>query len=365
MSPRLQKLEKLVARWTGPVEKVAQMLLLRRRCSLRWWWRWQLRTFLRWTRQSRESSSSLNWPCGFHEEMLRGEEAVCNLLHWKSGKLHRTINSTLAAETQALARGVGDLLWMMVMYLEMVDPMFQLRDWRKAVKRYGYTAFTKYDDKEELAGALAIVDAKSLYDLLAHATTGGTDRRTALDVQVLREELTELSGCIRWVDHMHMPADCLTKKSGRAESLIRMLESGRFGVTEEAITLNSRLQDRQTKGYNRRWFVVSQVSRIFLELWNQHGNWPVTLSYGDLFVQHVYFMEAFIGTRSPLEGTVVRQKVCCELVLFTASFLTLRFVPSTSRKATFLIPHSETTSNLRMENGTTRANCVTTAEEFE
>jgi len=188
----------------------------------------------------------------FHEEMLRGEEAVCNLLHWKSGKLHRTTSSTLAAETQALARGVGDLLWMMVMYLELVDPQFQLREWRKAVRRYGYTAFTKYDDKEELAGALAIVDAKSLYDLLANETTGGTDRRTALDVQVLREELAELSGCIRWIDHMHMPADCLTKKSGRADSLIKLLESGRFGITEEAITLNSRLQDRQKKGYNRR-----------------------------------------------------------------------------------------------------------------
>lgn len=188
----------------------------------------------------------------FHEEMLEGKEARCNLLHWKSGKLQRTVNSTLAAETQALARGVGDLLWMMVMYLEMVDPQFQLREWRKAVNRFGYTAFTKYDDKEELAGALAIVDAKSLYDLLAHETTGGADRRTALDVQVLREELSELSGCIRWIDHMHMPADCLTKKSGRADSLMRLLESGRFGVTEEAITLSSRLQDRQEKGYNRR-----------------------------------------------------------------------------------------------------------------
>ena len=119
------------------------------------------------------------------------------------------------------------------------------------------TAFTKYDDKEELAGALAIVDAKSLYDLLAHETTGGADRRTALDVQVLREELSELSGCIRWIDHMHMPADCLTKKRGRADSLMRLLESGRFGVTEEAITLSSRLQDRQEKGYNRRWHGVS------------------------------------------------------------------------------------------------------------
>ena len=188
----------------------------------------------------------------FDQAMLDGETAVCNLLHWKSGKLQRTVNSTLAAETQALARGVGDLLWMLVMYMEITDPSFQLREWRKHVKKRGYTAFTKSDEKEELAGALAIVDAKSLYDLLAYETTGGTDRRTALDIQVLREELAELEGKIRWVDHMHMPADCLTKKQGKCEALEKLLRTGRFGITAESITLGSRLSERQQNGYNRR-----------------------------------------------------------------------------------------------------------------
>ena len=34
--------------------------------------------------------------------------------------------------------------------------------------------------------------------------------------------------------YAYMPADCLTKKGGRADSLMRWLESGRFGVAEEA-----------------------------------------------------------------------------------------------------------------------------------
>jgi hypothetical protein len=63
----------------------------------------------------------------FDRTMLDGRRAVCNLLHWKSGKLHRTVNSTLAAETQSLARGVGDL-WMMVMYFEITNRDFQLRE---------------------------------------------------------------------------------------------------------------------------------------------------------------------------------------------------------------------------------------------
>eukprot|EP00435_Cladocopium_sp_Y103_P071135 s185_g36.t2 len=182
----------------------------------------------------------------FEKGMLEGEAATMNLLHWKSGKLQRTVNSTLAAETQSLARGVGDLLWMMVMYLEIVNPEFQLRDWRRFVSQQGYTAFTKHDETEALTQAVAIVDAKSLYDLLVHETTGGSDRRNALDVQVLREELGELYGKIRWIEHLSMPADCLTKKGGRSEALRELLRVGKFGITEESKTLQNRLDEDES-----------------------------------------------------------------------------------------------------------------------
>jgi len=188
----------------------------------------------------------------FDQELLEGKSAICNVLHWKSGKLPRTVNSTLAAETQSLARGIGDLLWMMVMYAEVVDPCFQLRNWRRHVNSLGYTAFTKHEDEDEMIGAIAVVDAKSLFDILANETNGGTDRRTALDVQMLREELDELRGKIRWIDHVHMPADCLTKKRGRVDQLVSMLQTGRFGITAESVTLDSRMQDRVQHGYNRR-----------------------------------------------------------------------------------------------------------------
>lgn len=97
-----------------------------------------------------------------------------------------------------------------------------------------------------------MVDAKSFYDVLANETNGGSDRRTALDIQVLREELSELRGRIRWVDHMSMPADCLTKKQGRCDSLFRLLETGKLGLTAEAATLSNRREDRCKLGYNRR-----------------------------------------------------------------------------------------------------------------
>ena len=189
----------------------------------------------------------------FDKSLLEGGEAVTNLLHWRSGKLQRTVNSTLAAETQSLARGVGDLLWMRVMYLELTVPGFQVRNWRKHIGQQGYVAFNKKKEgAEDLEDALAVVDAKSLYDLLINETTGGSDRRTALDVQMLREELRELRGKIRWIEHMQMPADCLTKKHGRCDALKQLLRGGTFGITEESKTLEDRLGIRKQSGYNRR-----------------------------------------------------------------------------------------------------------------
>ena len=188
----------------------------------------------------------------FQKGLLEGERVNTNVLHWKSGKLKRAVSSTLAAETQSLARGVGDLLWMMVMYCELTNPEFELRSWRKHVRQLGYTLMSRYEETSELSDALALVDAKSLYDLLINETTGGGDRRTALDIQVLREELQELHGRIRWVDHMHMPADCLTKHQGRAETLKHILTEGEFGITAEAATLAERLDVRKAQGYNRR-----------------------------------------------------------------------------------------------------------------
>lgn len=96
-----------------------------------------------------------------------------------------------------------------------------------------------------------MADAKSLYDVLIHETTGGMGRRNALDVQVLREELGELRGRIRWIEHLEMPADCLTKKNDRVEPLQRLLRDGRFGITAESKTLQDRLSARKELGYNK------------------------------------------------------------------------------------------------------------------
>ena len=60
---------------------------------------------------------------------------------------------------------------------------------------------------------MSICDAKSSYDNLSSETSGTTaDRRTAIEMQIIRASLDAQDGEIRWVDHTGMYADALTKK---------------------------------------------------------------------------------------------------------------------------------------------------------
>lgn len=61
------------------------------------------------------------------------------------------------------------------------------------------TAIASRSSSEGLKESLAIVDAKSLYDHLCKETIGGQDKRTAIEIQIIREDPNSLSGKIRWV----------------------------------------------------------------------------------------------------------------------------------------------------------------------
>ena len=57
-----------------------------------------------------------------HENGLKEDLSTkSNLLWWRSGKLQRVINSTLAAEIQSLSKGLADLMWTIVIYKELRD----------------------------------------------------------------------------------------------------------------------------------------------------------------------------------------------------------------------------------------------------
>lgn len=169
-----------------------------------------------------------------HEDGLQNNKAAkTNILCWRSGRIQRVVNSTLAAETQSLSRGIGDLLWVMVLFEELEDPTFSLRNWPQRLSGKDVLAIASNSSSERLKGSLAVVDAKSLYDQLCKDSIGGQDKRTAIEIQIIREDLNSISGKMRWIDHPAMIADGLTKVKGSNEALYEVLSTGVFKLTAE------------------------------------------------------------------------------------------------------------------------------------
>ncbi|CAK9025028.1 unnamed protein product [Durusdinium trenchii] len=171
-----------------------------------------------------------------HENNLRDGAAVTtNVLAWRSGKLQRIVNSTLAAETQSLSRGLAELLWIMVMVQELTDGTFNIKAWRSRLEGEELLVMSSELSERGLQESLAVVDAKSLYDHLSKDCLGGQDKRTAIEIQIIRQDLKELGGQVKWVDHLAMPADGLTKVLGSNAALYELINSGRFSIrpTEE------------------------------------------------------------------------------------------------------------------------------------
>ena len=161
----------------------------------------------------------------------KGESVDCNILYWKSGRIHRVVNSTLAAESMSLSRALGDLMWCVTLFNELTHVGFELREWESALQ---HRRLWVVPGKPEDSRHLAVVDAKSLYDHLSKETCGHTaDRRTAIEMQIIRQTLFELGASIRWIDHNRMLVDALTKTNGNVEPLLKVLGSGKWQIVAE------------------------------------------------------------------------------------------------------------------------------------
>ena len=106
---------------------------------------------------------------------------------------------------------------------------------------------------EELKGSLCIVDAKALYDHLSKETAGpSADKRTGLEIQVIRQNMSAINSEVRWVPHPRMVVDGLTKKGANMTALYDLLDTGEYQIVDEATSLEQKKIEREHRGYNRR-----------------------------------------------------------------------------------------------------------------
>ena len=189
----------------------------------------------------------------FHEDLQKGFRVPCSLITWRSGRIQRVVNSTLAAETQSLSKGLGELCWIMSVYNEITDPEFTVEKWESRMARNKVLALVSEESSSDFKEALCIVDAKALYDHLSRESVGPSqDKRTGLEIQVIRQSMNSIRGKIKWVPHPQMAIDGLTKKNASMDSLYQLLDTGEYQVVELAEALQTKKDERERLGYNRR-----------------------------------------------------------------------------------------------------------------
>ena len=194
---------------------------------------WGVITDASYANASKGRSSGAFAVVAFEKELLERGEGKCNLLHWRSGKIGRVVSSTLSAETMSLSRGLSELSWSVTVYHEFLDARFNLRLWEEALRERRTHAFASEQSQQRLRHNICVVDAKSLYDHLSKESLGVTDdKRTALEIQIIRQRLSETDTQVRWIPHPLMVVDGLTKKAGNLAPLYSMLRTGRLKLFE-------------------------------------------------------------------------------------------------------------------------------------
>ena len=173
---------------------------------------------------------------GFTSDKLDlGDNAPWTPAVWRSYKLPRAVGSTLSAEAQAMASATGTMEWTSLLIAESIDGQFEVRDFAEVLSR---------------RKPLAITDCKSLYDHLVSVSspTAVDDRRTSIDIVIIRQSLARLGCSIRWVPTNRMLADCLTKDAGDPADLLRAcIRQSSYQISPEETVLEMQAMEKQRR----------------------------------------------------------------------------------------------------------------------
>ena len=134
-----------------------------------------------------------------------------------------------------------------------MDVTFNLPEWEQRLQGNKVITMASESSSEELKGSLCIVDAKALYDHLSKETAGpSADKRTGLEIQVIRQNMSAINSEVRWIPHPRMVVDGLTKKGANMTALYDFLDTGEYQIVDEATSLEQKKIEREHRGYDRR-----------------------------------------------------------------------------------------------------------------
>ena len=161
-------------------------------------------------------------------------EATCHLMDWGSGKIHRKVRSTLAAEAASASHGADRSVYLRALIAEFL---------------YGYHSGWR-DLVARIPAALA-TDCRSLYDLCRKHGSLPQERRIALDLLDVREGLEDHGDQIRWIPTAHMLADVLTKRMP-ADLLLKFLKDYQYSFKYSEALENVKKDARKRRAAAKR-----------------------------------------------------------------------------------------------------------------
>ena len=170
-----------------------------------------------------------------NQAMNSGVESPWVPVVWKSYRLPRAVSSTLGGESQAMSTATGTVEWLSLMLTEALDGPFDPRKSREVMSA---------------RPPILATDCKSLFDHLVSPSspTSIDDRRTSIDVVIIRESLKALQGHIRWLPTDRMIADGLTKdKIDPADLLRSCIRAGKYQISPEATVLARQAAERELR----------------------------------------------------------------------------------------------------------------------
>ena len=82
------------------------------------------------------------------------------------------------------------------------------------------------------------------------SSSTASDRRTAIEIQIIRSSLDAQGGQVRWVDHTGMYADAMAKRGGNIPLFQTLMRTGRIAITKESIALEQERRGSSSKTYS-------------------------------------------------------------------------------------------------------------------
>ena len=178
-----------------------------------------------------------------HKDTFNGTESPYHVLDWRSFRLPRVARSSLAAEVQSAAQAVDSTEFVVRFWYMTMHPNASLKE--------------TLNVRDPNLAPIFVTDAKALYDSYHRDAInhGATDKRTNLELRVLREQVESIGGILKWISSERQFGDGFTKMAAR-QLLADRVRHGSIKYTWDPTYQASKKKTAQERAESRNEFTT-------------------------------------------------------------------------------------------------------------